>query len=779
MASWPTRRATAWDDPLKAYIDEADATKRDISAGIPVGDLVTTGVRSSSTFLRGDGAWVTLEGTSPGGTGDTTPPSTPANLRVLENRSTSARIGWDSSTDNVNVTGYEISIGGVVQAGPVATLFAELSGLSPSTIYSVTIRARDAAGNFSPPTAPLIFTTLAAASLGYPDASNSPFLDGEGVLHYFPNFPTDNTEATQTLTPYSGLMFSTADNQVIEGFMIDGGSIIIRHNNVTVRRCYVKASTTYFSAIVPQSGATVAASTNYHPLVEDCCFDGNDVPGGTGLLGIGLTVRRCNIFRWDNGGQGEDGQTWQDNFFHDAMTFADEAHTDLIQFDGTTDWPVRNWTCTHNTMLSRTVDNQGTTSCIITNQDPMSGHMENILIEDNVFAGGAFSVYGPTRLMTDFALNNNKFWTLYYPTVGAFGPSGNDVDLMNTAANSVGAFSGGLVNNVITGSWVHDHYIGDPGPTSDTTPPTVPNGLASADISATGFTVTWSPSSDNVGVTGYEVFLDGVSQGVVTVTSKTFTGLDSGTEYAVTVRARDAAANWSDQSSALNVTTQTASSFVIKSTTVSSTSPTAGTQSVTTGEDIATEVGDLVLLFQFSDFRLMANTGLPQGTGSNTATEIDFPGTDNATKFRASYYVATVAGAQTITAVSTPGDDDKRLVAIVISGVNGADPVNIFNSVDAESSVAGGPGENFYETPTVTTDAASLIFSVTAISNGRTFVDADGYTLLKTENAVGGFITYAIVYAVQSAPGATGVIQQNFTSTGINIVGLTLALNPA
>lgn len=785
MGEYPQYKEVGWNNKLKAYIDDLIAGRRSLATKVPVADIATTtGTPSASTFLRGDGAWVTLDGSTPPGGGggqDTTAPSTPTNLRAIEVRSTSARVAWDAATDNVGVTAYELSLNGVVQAGPITTLFSDLSGLNPSTNYSIRIRARDAAGNWSPQTTPLVITTIAAASTGYPDASNSPYLDGEGVLHYFPSYPVNTNESTQVLTPASGVIYTQADNQVIEGLYVNGGTIIVRHHGVVIRRCYLKASTSYWTVVLCQDGGTVATSTNYGATVEDCCVDGNDTPGGTGLAGIGLTIRRCNIFRCDNGGQGEDGQTWEDNFFHDFMTFYQESHTDGVQFDFGPDWPVNNWTFRHNTVLSRTVDNIGTTSCIITNQDPLSGLMSNILIEDNVFAGGAYTVYGPQRNMTDFALNNNKFWTLYYPTVGAFGPYENGIERISSTGNSVGTFAGGLVNNVITGSWVHDHFIGTPGGTSDTTPPSVPTDLASADITSDGFTVTWTASTDNVGVTAYEVFLNNVSQGTVTVTSKTFTGLTANTAYSVKVRARDAAANWSSQSSALVVNTLPDSTYVVKSVSVSSTLPSAGVQTVVTGEDIATEVGDHVIILQFSDYRLKSQTGLPTATGSVTATEIAYPGTDNGNKFRASIYEVTVAGAQTITATTTsPNDDDKRLVAIVVSGINSTTPVNVFNSVDSINSVNSGGFEN-YNSPAVTTDVAgAFILSVVAITGTRAFSGPeDGYTLLENEAGVGGFITYSAIYSVQSSAGDTGEISHMYTSSNSSICALTVAFKPA
>lgn len=97
--------------------------------------------------------------------------------------------------------------------------------------------------------------------------------------------------------------------------------------------------------------------------------------------------------------------------------------------------------------------------------------------------------------------------------------------------------------------------IGMTGP--DTQAPTVPTGLASSNITHNSFDVSWSASSDNVGVTGYNVFLNGSLQGTTTSTSYSFSGLSELTNYTVAVSAFDAASNTSSQTS-INVGTTAA-----------------------------------------------------------------------------------------------------------------------------------------------------------------------------------------------------------------------------
>ncbi len=104
--------------------------------------------------------------------------------------------------------------------------------------------------------------------------------------------------------------------------------------------------------------------------------------------------------------------------------------------------------------------------------------------------------------------------------------------------------------------WEMEAYGSD----ADATAPTVPQGLASSSITSTSFTLSWTASTDNVGVTGYEVFKNGTSIGTTATTSMSVTGLSASTSYSMTVRARDAVPNWSAQSAALNVTTSAAGS---------------------------------------------------------------------------------------------------------------------------------------------------------------------------------------------------------------------------
>ncbi|MFI5529906.1 glycoside hydrolase family 6 protein [Kitasatospora sp. NPDC051853] len=124
--------------------------------------------------------------------------------------------------------------------------------------------------------------------------------------------------------------------------------------------------------------------------------------------------------------------------------------------------------------------------------------------------------------------------------------------------------SGALPDAPLAGAWFSAQFrqllanayppVGGTTP-GDTTAPTAPTGLTGTATSS-GATLSWTASTDNTGVTGYQVFRNGVQVGTSTATSYTDSGLTASTAYSYTVRARDAAGNVSAASAALTVTTQ-------------------------------------------------------------------------------------------------------------------------------------------------------------------------------------------------------------------------------
>ncbi len=114
-------------------------------------------------------------------------------------------------------------------------------------------------------------------------------------------------------------------------------------------------------------------------------------------------------------------------------------------------------------------------------------------------------------------------------------------------------------------AFANDHDIATPTAESlfsnikiyeDTQAPTVPTGLTATVISATQINLSWTASTDNIKVAGYQIFRGGVQVGTTT-TATTFsnTGLTTNTTYTYTVKAIDASGNVSAASSPVTKTT--------------------------------------------------------------------------------------------------------------------------------------------------------------------------------------------------------------------------------
>ncbi|MBA4496278.1 chitinase [Paenactinomyces guangxiensis] len=93
----------------------------------------------------------------------------------------------------------------------------------------------------------------------------------------------------------------------------------------------------------------------------------------------------------------------------------------------------------------------------------------------------------------------------------------------------------------------------------DTQPPSAPTNLTAPVKTDTSVSLSWTASTDNVGVSGYNIYKGSELAGTATGTSFTVTGLVPNTLYTFTVKAKDAAGNVSAASNAVTVTTNPSS----------------------------------------------------------------------------------------------------------------------------------------------------------------------------------------------------------------------------
>ena len=110
-------------------------------------------------------------------------------------------------------------------------------------------------------------------------------------------------------------------------------------------------------------------------------------------------------------------------------------------------------------------------------------------------------------------------------------------------------------------TWLKGYVSGSGG--GDTQAPSVPAGLTAPSTTSSSISLAWTPSTDNVGVTGYQILrAPGASGGtfaqIGTSTTASFvnTGLTASTTYRYQVRAVDAAGNASAVSNTVTAATQ-------------------------------------------------------------------------------------------------------------------------------------------------------------------------------------------------------------------------------
>ncbi|WP_435262465.1 endonuclease [Tenacibaculum sp. nBUS_03] len=95
----------------------------------------------------------------------------------------------------------------------------------------------------------------------------------------------------------------------------------------------------------------------------------------------------------------------------------------------------------------------------------------------------------------------------------------------------------------------------DGGSTPDTQAPSTPSGLAGSSITKTSVNLSWNASTDNIAVSGYEVYKGTTKITTVTSTNYNVTGLSAATSYNFYVRAKDAANNISSSSNTISIKT--------------------------------------------------------------------------------------------------------------------------------------------------------------------------------------------------------------------------------
>lgn len=162
---WSTDSGTTWSTLLAGTPNDGSQAVTIPNSATTTGRIMVKG--SNHIFFDINNANITVNAGS-GGT-DTVAPTAPV-LAASGTTSTSTNLSWSGATDNVAVTGYDVYQGASLIGSTASTSYT-VTSLTPSTTYSFSVKAKDAAGNVSPSSNTVSVTTLAGSTVTYCSAS--------------------------------------------------------------------------------------------------------------------------------------------------------------------------------------------------------------------------------------------------------------------------------------------------------------------------------------------------------------------------------------------------------------------------------------------------------------------------------------------------------------------------------------------------------------------------------------------------------------------------------
>jgi hypothetical protein len=239
--------------------------------------------------------------------------------------------------------------------------------------------------------------------------AGGPVAAGSTTTCPLPAYPSANctgVPAGTALRVHNGDLEIGTANTVIDALDIHG-CVFVNAPGVVIRRTRVTCPGGGIASFADAYGGAGV-------IVEDVEISCGNVPGSSGMGDYNFTVRRANIHSCENGFDVDGRVTIEHSYIHDLLAYdaATDPHTDGAQIT-----PVgRDIKIVHNTIYA----GDGT-SAIITPR-VSDGVVTNVLIADNLMAGGAYTLYCPVGGRgNNYRVVNNHFSTRFYPSVGAYG----------------------------------------------------------------------------------------------------------------------------------------------------------------------------------------------------------------------------------------------------------------------------------------------------------------------------------------------------------------------
>ena len=466
---------------------------------------------------------------------DTTPPTVPTGLVAVAISPTQIRLTWNPSTDNVGVTGYLVynADTGSVIATTTTTSFTHSGlvpgSLVPGTTHNYRVSAFDAVPNHSPWTDPPVSVTMLPPDTTAPSTPTeilvSAVSSSQINLSWAPS--TDNVKVTRYIVRRDGVRVATP----VSTSYADIG---------------LSAATTYSYTVAARDAAGNISPYSTSVSVTTASAADTTAPSApTGLTAAAAGSSGANL-------------SWS-------------ASTDDV---GVTGYIVRRNGVQVGTPVSTSYADAGlsaaTTYSYTVAASDAAGNISSDSTSVSVTTAGAADTTPPTTPtgLTAAAGSSgaNLSWSASTDNVGVTGYIVRRNGAQVATPVSTSYADTGLSIGTYSYTVAARDAAGNISPNStsvsitiaDTTPPSVPTGLTAAAAGSSGANLSWSASTDNVGVTGYIVRRNGVQ--IATPGSRSYadTGLSAATTYSYTVAARDAAGNTSPNSASVNVATLSA-----------------------------------------------------------------------------------------------------------------------------------------------------------------------------------------------------------------------------
>ncbi len=511
---------------------------------------------------------------------DSTAPTAPV-LSASGTTTTSTNLSWTGATDNVAVSGYDIFKDGVLLGSTTTATTYTVTGLTVSTTYVFTVKAKDASGNISLASNTLSVTTLAPDTT----APTAPVLSASGTTSSSTNLSwtgaTDNVAvtgydvyqgatllgSTTTATTYSvtGLTASTTYTFTVKAK--DAASNISIASNILSVTTLAPDTTAPIAPTLSASGTT-SSTTNlsWTGATDNIAVTGYDVYQGATLLGSTTTATTYSVT----------GLTASTTYAFsvkakDAAGNISSASNIVSVSTTAYTYCASQGNSVADEQIGRvqfaTIDNTSTggtgyTDFTAVSTNVLQGSSQTITITPSWTATtynegyAVFIDYNQNGVFTD---SGETVWT---KAASATTPVSGTFTIPATATPGVTRMRVSLKYNAIPTSCevfpygqVEDYSVVITVP--DTTAPSSPNLSASGTTQKTT-NLSWTTATDNIAVTGYNIYKDGVLLGsTTTATTYSVSGLTYSTTYAFTVKAKDAAGNLSNASNTISVTTLT------------------------------------------------------------------------------------------------------------------------------------------------------------------------------------------------------------------------------